>query len=564
MVSKLPIFSALFSLAFAKPMARSMKVREARESLPAGYVRTGAAAVDTELQLRIALVQNNPEGLIDALYDVSTPTSSSYGQHLSKEEVEKFVAPAAQTSETVNAWLDQAGVNATPISPAGDWLSITVPVGQANELFDADFAVYTHSETGKQTIRTMSYSIPSELEGHIDLVHPTITFPSSISLRPVVSTPSGLERRGIDPLASCSTSAVTPACVQSLYGIPATKATQSSNQLGVSGFIEQFANQADLTTFLNTLRPDLKGATFALQTLDGGSNPQSGSEAGIEANLDIQYTVGVASGVPVTFISVGENFNDGDLDGFLDIINFLLGESNPPQVLTTSYGNNENEISRSLANNLCNAYAQLGARGTSILFASGDGGVSGSQSQSCSKFVPTFPSGCPFMTSVGATQLTSSSGGETAASFSSGGFSNYFGTPSYQATAVSSYLSSLGSTDNGKFNTSGRAYPDVAAIGVNVEIVVNGQAETVDGTSCASPIFASTIALINDALIAAGKSPLGFLNPFLYANPGAFNDITSGDNAGCNTNGFPAGKGWDPVTGLGTPNFAALKAAAGV
>ena len=45
--------------------------------------------------------------------------------------------------------------------------------------------------------------------------------------------------------------------------------------------------------------------------------------------------------------------------------------------------------------NLCNAYAQLGARGTSILFASGDGGVSGGQSQSCSKFVPTFPSGCP-------------------------------------------------------------------------------------------------------------------------------------------------------------------------
>lgn len=45
--------------------------------------------------------------------------------------------------------------------------------------------------------------------------------------------------------------------------------------------------------------------------------------------------------------------------------------------------------------NLCNAYAQLGARGVSILFASGDGGVSGSQSGSCSTFVPTFPSGCP-------------------------------------------------------------------------------------------------------------------------------------------------------------------------
>nr|ABB73029.1 family S53 protease [Phanerodontia chrysosporium] len=565
MVSKLLVLSALFSLAFAKPTARSMKVREARESVPGGYVRTGPAPADKELKLRIALVQNNPDGLIDALYAVSTPGSASYGEHLSKEEVEKFVAPTAQSSEAVNAWLEQVGLNATTVSPAGDWLSVTIPVSKANEIFDADFAVYTHFATGKQAIRTMSYSIPASLEGHLDFVHPTISFPSPNPIRPVISTPlGGLEGRAIEPLASCSTSAVTPACIESLYGIPTTKATQSSNTLGVSGFIDQFANQADLTTFLNRFRPDLKGETFTLQTLDGGQNPQSGSQAGVEANLDIQYTVGIASGVPVTFISVGDNFQDGDLEGFLDIINFLLNESNPPHVLTTSYGDNESDISRSLANNLCNAYAQLGARGTSILFASGDGGVSGGQSQSCTKFVPTFPSGCPFMTSVGATQLTSSSGGETAASFSSGGFSNYFATPSYQASVVSSYISSIGSTNSGKYNASGRAFPDVAAIGTNLEIVVDGSFGTVDGTSCSSPVFASAIALINDALVAQGKSPLGFLNPFLYANPGAFNDITSGSNPGCNTNGFKAAKGWDPVTGLGTPNFAALKAAAGV
>ena len=167
------------------------------------------------------------------------------------------------------------------------------------------------------------------------------------------------------------------------------------------------------------------------------------------------------------------------------------------------------------------------------------------------------------MTSVGATQLTSATA-ETAASFSSGGFSNYFGIPSYQASAVSSFLTTLGSTNSGKFNASGRGFPDVAAIGVDLEIIVGGQLGGVDGTSCSSPVFSSIVSLINDALIAEGKSPLGFLNPFLYANPSAFNDITSGDNPGCNTNGFKAAKGWDPVTGLGTPNFAKLKAAAGV
>ena len=86
MVSKILVLSTLFSLALAKPTARDMKVREARESVPSGYVRTGAAPADTELQLRISLVQNNPNGLIDALYDVSTPGSASYGEHLSKEE----------------------------------------------------------------------------------------------------------------------------------------------------------------------------------------------------------------------------------------------------------------------------------------------------------------------------------------------------------------------------------------------------------------------------------------------------------------------------------------------
>ena len=66
-------------------------------------------------------------------------------------------------------------------------------------------------------------------------------------------------------------------------------------------------------------------------------------------SLDIQYTVGIASGVPTTFISVGDNFQDGDLEGFLDIINFLIGEDNQPQVLTTSYGSDEPGLSPELS-----------------------------------------------------------------------------------------------------------------------------------------------------------------------------------------------------------------------
>ncbi len=116
---------------------------------------------------------------------------------------------------------------------------------------------------------------------------------------------------------------------------------------------------------------------------------------------------------------------------------------------------------------------------------------------------------CVDVTSVGATQGVT----ETAASLSAGGFSNIFAPPSYQASAVSTYLTALGNTNAGRFNAAGRGFPDVAAQGNDVLIVSGGEGYLVAGTSCSSPIFASVISLINDRLIAAGKPVLGFLNP---------------------------------------------------
>ena len=88
MVSYLFTILTIFSVARAKPTARAnMKVHESRHSIPPGFVHTGSAPADTELKLRIALVQSDPEGLVNALYDVSTPSSAAYGQHLSQAEV---------------------------------------------------------------------------------------------------------------------------------------------------------------------------------------------------------------------------------------------------------------------------------------------------------------------------------------------------------------------------------------------------------------------------------------------------------------------------------------------
>ena len=150
------------------------------------------------------------------------------------------------------------------------------------------------------------------------------------------------------------------------------------------------------------------------------------------------------------------------------------------------------------------------------------------------------------VTSVGSTGLSGTT--EVGAVFTSGGFSNVFSRPAYQAATVSTYLQSLGSVNQGRFNTSGRAYPDVSALGEGVIAVVGGETGEVSGTGVSSPAFASVIALLNDRLFAVGKPTLGFLNPFLYSNAAAtLFDIVSGDNPGCNTNGFPAKVGWDPV-----------------
>lgn len=137
-----------------------------------------------------------------------------------------------------------------------------------------------------------------------------------------------------------------------------------------------------------------------------------------------------------------------------------------------------------------------------------------------------------------------------------------FALPSWQSSAVGDFMDNYAPNYGPNvYNDTGvaRGFPDVAAIGLNVATVFNGTTYGVGGTSASAPIFAGIVTLLNEARIAAGKGPIGFLNPTLYANPSAFNDITIGSNPGCGSGGFNATPGWDPVTGLGTPDYQKLK-----
>jgi tripeptidyl-peptidase-1 len=132
--------------------------------------------------------------------------------------------------------------------------------------------------------------------------------------------------------------------------------------------------------------------------------------------------------------------------------------------------------------------------------------------------------------------------------------------PDYQKAAVEAYKNNPNANlpDQKLWNATGRGYPDVSALGGTKTpycVASGGRFAGVAGTSASSPVVAGVFARLNGLRLAAGKSPLGFLNPFIYKNPSGFQDVTSGTNG---NPGFTAVKGWDPVTGFGTPDFATL------
>ncbi|KAK7000230.1 family S53 protease-like protein [Favolaschia claudopus] len=590
-------FFRFLALAFSTVVAASsssLVLHEHRARAPPGFTSKGRVSDGHMLTLRFGLASHNIAGLQDKLLSISTPGSRDFRQWLSQDEVKEFMAPSTDTINAFNTFASVNGLKPSIISPNGDWLSVTLPVSKANNLFGAAYTNFTHPDLPAPIARTLSISLPAELAGHVQVIHPSTAFTAPIARRaPSISRSFPKHKRDATAPADCNTSDsknnITPACLQSLYNIPTTPATHKNNTLLVTGYVEEWAELDDLQAFLAQFRPDLpSNQTFVTTLLDGGSNPQGPGIAGPEADLDVQYAAGIASGVPLQFLSVG-TFESDFPTSVLDTTTFLASAAQLPTVVTTSYGLNEEFWGASLATSasfsslsndsiksefpvlfdrkVCDAFAGISARGVSFLFSSGDGGVSGNHDDGvdCGLFITVFPASCPWVTTVGSTIGFNP---EVAVNFTGGGFSSIFPTPPYQTTAISNFLKTIPPSfpGNGKFNATNRAYPDLSLQGWNFLINARGEVAQTAGTSASTPSVAGMVALMNDRLIGEGKPVLGFLNPFLYANEGAFNDVVEGHNSGfrcpASSVAFDAAPGWDPVSGLGTPNFPDLLAAA--
>ncbi|KAA1473406.1 tripeptidyl peptidase A [Dentipellis sp. KUC8613] len=583
---------ALSALAAAAPNS-TPKLKE-RITAPRNWEPVKRAPPAHVLTLRIALPQPNFSVLEQHLWEVSDPDHARYGEHLSKAEVEALLAPHEDSVSAVESWLAEHGVpaGARTHSPAGDWVKISVPVALAEKMLNTEYHVWKHTADGTTVLRTTHYSLPEALHPHVELIQPTTIFARTNSHRTTFhsSTPAPDSapapgsaaifdtQSGIRVDASCNTT-ITVDCLKQIYNFADYKPqVPDKNSFGITAYIGQFANEVDLNDFYADQVPQAVNSTFQTILVNGGQNNQSAAAAGPEANLDTQFGYGLTFPTPGVFWSTGgeppfdpDTFEPTNTnEPYADWADFVLAQHDLPQTISTSYGDDEQTVPESYAKRVCASFAALGARGVTLTFSSGDFGVGDGNpnpaNQSCfalengknvTKFLPAFPASCPYVTAVGGTIGIP----EVAVNFSGGGFSNYFSRPSYQDAAVESFLAKLPKdTYSGLFNPHGRAYPDISAQADHFRIFFQGKSHPIGGTSASGPTVAALVSLLNDARIAAHLPPLGFLNPLLYARGVAgLRDVTSGNNPGCGTPGFNATEGWDPVTGLGTPDFGKLK-----
>lgn len=385
---------------------------------------------------------------------------------------------------------------------------------------------------------------------HVDFVAPTTRFPSPLRLR---------RMRSADRPANKSQHLLgtTPSSIRDLYKIGDTTGTnRADNKQMAAGFLKKFIAPTDLQLFYGHYYPE--GKKDSPPTIVG---PNDASQPSTEGSLDIQYLMSLASKIQTTYwYTAGEvPYPGGENEPFVKWLAglALLNDTALPNVISVSYADEEFVVDPAFAARIDTEFQKLAVRGTSLLFGSGDDGVTGDKGN-CPNgtFVAWYPATSLYVTGVGATEEFNPLQG---ASFSGGGFSWRYEAPDFQKPHIKEYFVNVGGGPDPKlYSHTGRGWPDVAAIGMGFWTYVGGIPDEVGGTSAATPTFAAIISLLNDARLAAGKKPLGFLNQLLYAHPEVFTDIVSGTNTGmggCNAGGFPATKGWDPVTGMGTPLF---------
>ena len=332
-----------------------------------------------------------------------SPPWCRYGAHLSKEQVAKLTAPHPESFQHFNSWLEHHSIPLSSVSMihGGNTLIIkSISLTQANTLLGASYQLYRHVESSETILRTIGYALPVVLHEHVLTVVPTTSFVS----RPTEllhDLSGGWENSSSGEVESKLSSRfpvnhVTPAFLQWLYDTATyVVGAQDRNALGTAGLLDLNANPEDLTAFMLQYRPDAWDARFSIVPVNEGENDPSNPQK--EPNLNLQWAGAMSYPTPNTFYSVGRG-PSGEADWFLGWVLYMVDAPTVPQTVSLTYGFDEDVISEEYAVYACDLFAELGARGVSILVASGNHGV-GIDCVSKDGFVqfrPKFPATCTY------------------------------------------------------------------------------------------------------------------------------------------------------------------------
>jgi tripeptidyl-peptidase-1 len=514
------------------------------------------------IKLTAVLKAPGRAALEQKFWEVSDPKHADYGKYLSHAEIAKLLAVGDATVGKVVSSFEEAGATVT-VAPSRDALTLNMAVAAAERLLDTQLFTFAHRD--RPDVRVMRaaapISLPAELAEDVAFIGELLQFPALRRTDLTSFAPHSPATWPNECAASGCAGLVQPSVLNERYKLGGERAAKpragdTTNTMAVAEFQGQFFKESDIEAFSESCKVPVEVDHVI------GTNK---SKSGIEAELDIEYIRSVAQDVPLTVVYDAAY-------SLLSWANQITSLDASPLVHSVSYGNDEKQQTSTAYMESCNTmFMKAGVAGLSVLFASGDQGVCGREG--CGGifrkkgFNPDFPAASPYITAVGGTDFVEKGviGDEKAWTDGGGGFSDTFAIPSYQSGAVAKYKSTATLPPQAYWNNTGRGYPDVAALGGQVNpycvCVTQGISQRfagVAGTSAACPVVAGVFAKLNGLRLAAGKPSMGFLNPFIYANADAFNDVTSGENKANFQYGFKATAGWDPATGMGTPNYEAL------
>jgi len=521
--------------------------------LPRGLIARPPLPATNVLHLAIGLPLRDESGLSNFLAQVYDPNSSNYHRYLTPAEFTERFGPTQEDYASVADFAKTNGLKLTRIFGNRQILDVSGTVADVESAFHIKLLSYRHPSAPRDFFAP---NIEPSIEGALPVSDVSgldnYALPRPHNLRMATRSPAAIVSRS----GSGSGGTYLGGDFRAAYlpGVTLTGAGQMVGLVAFDGFDPNDIKAYAAVTGLAAIPVE----TVLLDGFNGA--PTTGSDSGsVEVCLDIEMAMAMAPGLAKIVV-----FEAGPSGIPNDVLSAMVARSDIKQ-LSCSWG-----WSGGPSTTRDNLFKQMAAQGQSFFTASGDSDAYTSGANSINgldnRALANAPASSPYLTAVGGTTLstTGPGGGWTSETVwnwglyngsyvgSSGGISSYYTIPTWQA-AIS--VSANGGS------TSKRNIPDVAMIADNVFAAYgSGSSGGMGGTSCAAPLWAGFTALINQQAVGAGKAPVGFLNPALYALAASarysllLHDVTSGNNVTRNSpSQFYAGAGFDLCTGLGTP-----------